>query len=396
MLDMEWLVKNGPCKKIAAGEQLSCSGGFGLSEHAMYILISGRVDIYGAMSQGGEPEESVFPGGMFGGPDFFSETCLSLYVASTDSIVYVLSLDSFNQLAETQPQILFEILKAAYIGPGEEPATAAEITPINIEEPPAEAKTAALKIPAVEISANALFPAGHKRYPGILKPDYAKLTYRKDYVCPFCKKKFDDYKVFQSKLYQSAPTRYDLRKYYSEFQTEWYDIVTCPHCYFSAFYSCYSEPRGLTKAAIEQRLTEARSAILLNFEAERDIDYVFTTHYLALLCAPGYISIRRQLCAKIWANLSWLYEDIGDEEMARFASTNAAEAYEAVYTGDRLTPVQEQVVCMTIAGMLYRAGKTDNLKKYLHSVKTNRMGNKVYADMADDLLDMLNVNAPTD
>ena len=235
------------------------------------------------------------------------------------------------------------------------------------------------------------YPEGHKGYPGVANKNNPKLVYPKDYVCHFCKKSFKDFKIFQSKLYESQPMRYDLRKFYTGFMTEWYDIITCPHCYFSTFHTYYATPKPIQKKLIEQDLANARKSVALDFSSERCIDFVFTSHYLALICAPAYLSQGKQLIAKLWANLSWLYEEIGDEEMERKAAENAYLAYETLYTEVRMNPLQEQAVCMAAAGMMYRAGLTDNndINKYLYNVKTIKMGEKSYVRMAEDLIETL-------
>ena len=235
------------------------------------------------------------------------------------------------------------------------------------------------------------FPEAHKGYPGKPVPHNPKLVYHKEYSCHFCKKGFKDYKIFQSKLYESKAMRYDLRKYYTDFKTEWYDVITCPHCYFSTFHTFYAEPKPMQKVVIEQDLKDARKAVMLDFSADRCLDFVFASHYLALLCAPAYLSAGKQLTAKLWANLSWLYEDLGDAEMEREAAANAAAAYEKLYTEVRMNPLQEQAVCLAAAGMLYRAGMggSNDVKKYLYNVRTIKMGQKAYVLLAEDLLEMV-------
>ena len=114
---------------------------------------------------------------------------------------------------------------------------------------------------------------------------------------------------------------------------------------------------------------------------------MFTSHYLALLCADGYLSFAIPLRAKLWGNISWLYEDVEDKEMELFAAEKAASAYEEVYSGTRLTPVQEQTTCLSIAGMQRRAGIDRNIKKFLYQVKIAKMGDKVYVKMAEDLME---------
>jgi hypothetical protein len=155
------------------------------------------------------------------------------------------------------------------------------------------------------------------------------------------------------------------------------------------FYKFFTEPKPMMKQKFEEELTAARSAIHMRFDAERDIDFVFTAHYLALACSQGYISIARRLQSKLWGNLSWLYEDVGDEEMMRFAADKAAETYQKLYSETVLTKAEEQITCISIAGMQYRAGVDRSLKRYLFNAKTTKEGNKEYNKLAADFMETL-------
>ena len=418
MIDIGWLAQNGPCEKYPAGQRIPCPGGEDGSERAMYILLGGRVDVTGAGKKP-SPGISLLPGDVFGGAEFFTEKVEYIYTAALDSIVYVINETSFHDLSWSQPDIVLAVMKAAYVPQGKptiqvktmqekaavaasakaKSAQEAKVAPVPAAAPVSGAKQPAsepqidLKTPHETIQAGSiLFPEGHKHYPGITKPAYLRLVYPKDYTCPVCKKTFKDYRIFGSKLYESAPMRYDMRKFYTDFQPEWYDVITCRYCYFSTVHSCYTESRPVLKQKIEQELAAARASILLDFDAERDVDFVFTSHYLALLCADGYLSFAIPLRAKLWGNISWLYEDVGDEAMELFAAEKAATAYEEVYTGTRLTPVQEQTTCLSIAGMQRRAGIDRNIKKFLYQVKIAKMGDKVYVKMAEYLMEEMRMS----
>jgi len=413
MIDLTWLAQAGPCKKFTAGQRIPCPGGSGDFERSMYILISGRVDVFRASAAGGtQTAGSILPGDVFGGREFFTDASDHAYTAGVDSIVYLITEESFDDLSWSRPEILFEVLRAAYmplkkVSGSQKTAIAAGTQDIVSKQKKgvipevkgalgAETKTAkqpkALSAQEIvdEHSAmltdTGLFPEGHNLYPGITKPDYSRFIFSKEYDCPFCKKKFTDFRVFRSKLYESSPMRYDLRRYYTDFQTEWYDVITCPYCLFSTLHNYFTDPKPIQKVKFENSLTAARSSILLDFEAERDIDYVFSSHYLAMICSEGYLSLGRQIRAKLWGNLSWLYEDVGDENMAKFAAVKTAEAYEAVYAETHLTPVQEQITCLSIAGMQHRAGVDRGLKKYLFKAKTVKMGDRTYAKLAEDFM----------
>ena len=413
MIDLGWLAENGPCKIFTAGQNVPCPGGDENSERAMYILLVGRVDVFGAGKKA-QPTVSFFPGDVFGGKEYFTGIVEDTYTAAVDSVVYIVSEASFNDLSWSQPDVLLEILKAAYISTGK---PAAESKPAGYKAPgapktkTAEAgKAAGTQQPGLTAGTNAapapatpglpielpavveVFPEGHKLYPDITKPDYKNLVYEKEYTCPYCKKTFVDYRIARSKLYESLPTRFDMRKYYTDFQPEWYEVVTCQYCLFSTISNYLTEQKSIYKPKIENQLNAARASVLLDFDGERTIDYVFTSHYLALICAEGYTTSVRQLRAKLWGNLSWLYEDVEDKELEQYCADKAAEAYEAIYVETMLNPTQEQVTCLSIAGMQYRAGVDRNMKRYLFTAKTMKDGDKIYSRLAEDFMEQLNMS----
>ena len=471
MIDIGWLAEHGPCKKFAAGMSIPCPGGTDASQRAMYMLLAGGVDVFRKSAAGGTQKiASLIKGDIFGGREYFANADVCTYVTSVESVVYVVTEESFNDLSWSRPDILFEIIRAAYM-PMRKPAAATKATvqekaaaaaqdkaaakvqekvaaaaqdkaaakvqekvaataqekapakaqpavtetvkkpadagvkqsaqaaaPVatptathdaaKAETPAAEPATVKAKatVAAPIESTSGFFPAAHKQYPDFESTMNTQLVFPKEYNCPFYKRPFKDFRVFRSKLYENSQMRYDLRKYYTDFQTEWYDVITCHNCMFSTFHNYFTDPKPIQKAKIEKALIAVRAEILLDFSAERDIDYVFTSHYLAILCSDGYPTLGKQIRAKLWGNLSWLYEDVKDEEMEQYAAAKAAEAYEQVYTESRLTPIQEQITCLSIAGMQHRAGIDSNLKRFLFTAKTMLAGDKQYAKLAEDFM----------
>ena len=426
MIDVKLLLEQGPCKKLSAGDKIPCPG-LESGKKCMYILLSGSIDILKKSAAGGmQKASSLIEGDVFGGREYFLGVDEFTYVVSSNSVVFILTEDSFNDLSWSHPEILFGIFGSSFT-----PArkVAAAVAPASLQAkpqpkaaatPPAMAASAASATqpqkpqqPQENIRAAAqarvragaaaasgtpqeikgsLFPPGHKYYTDTEFTINDKLIFPKEYNCPFCKKPFTDFRVFRSKLYESKPMRYDLRKYFTDFTTEWYDILTCHSCLFSTFHTYFTDPKPIKKADIESDMTAARAELHIDFVAPRDINYVFTAHYLAMICAGGYPAMSKQLRAKLWGNLSWLYEDVKDEEMEKYCAEKAAEAYEQVYTESRLTPVQEQITCLSIAGMQSRAGIDKNLKKFLFTAKTMQTGDRLYAKLAEDFMYELKID----
>ena len=85
MIDIGWLVEQGPCKKFTAGMNIPCPGGSEPSQRAMYILLAGRVDVYKKSAAGGRQiVASLIKGDVFGGREYFINTEDCAYVAGED------------------------------------------------------------------------------------------------------------------------------------------------------------------------------------------------------------------------------------------------------------------------------------------------------------------------
>ena len=235
-----------------------------------------------------------------------------------------------------------------------------------------------------------IFPPGHRSCSDIQHPEFAEYLYFKEYTCPHCMSKFDDARISYNKLTPTPPPKdhspYDLRIFYEEFKAEWYEVITCPYCYFSTYYEYFRETDFLRKPYYEEALDAAREEISLDFYAERDLDFVFTQHYLALLCSRG-LKNYRQINARMWENLIWLYKEAGDSEMAQFAQEKALVSYQEVYQNCGLDAAQEQRVCMTVAMMLYQNGEYKQAREWALRVRMNRIGKRAYSNLAAKLLD---------
>lgn len=374
----------------------------------MYITVSGTVGVYGG---DGKKTQNLCAGRAFGEQYLFTGYSEQIFRAEGAVTLFAIAEDSFGKIARTNPSLLFALLRDAYQLPQE--TNKEEITQRQEAQGAAEPPSAAMQLrefmrkreeaknavsitaeqaPALETvtqggkkTANPLYPAGHPGYPGIVKPEYKKFLFEKEYQCPNCGQSFQGWKVFLSKLVPVSPTRYDLRKNFRDFETAWYDILTCPHCCFSALTDYFVEPVNFSKTKIQAALAEAKEQATLDFDAERDLDYVFAVHYIALACASAFAAKQKQIELRLWSNLSWLYEDMEDREMENYAVFKAADAGEALYMSGNLNKVQEQVVCLEIAGMLYRGGEREKLSRWLFNAKTAKTGKKIYSNLAEDL-----------
>lgn len=256
----------------------------------------------------------------------------------------------------------------------------------NIAQKAAEAQTAQ-QAPAVYPD---FYLSGHKCYPDITHPEYKKFLFHKEYTCPHCKQTFDGNRISYTRLVAdpvlSKKMRFDFHIFYKNFEAEWYDIVTCPHCYFSSLVDIFLKPTYLRKELYEQQLAQIRASILLDFSAERTLDFVFTQHYIALACSAAFANYRK-INACLWMNLCWLYRSIQDEEMVHLAEDKTIEAYKDMYLHCSLTTEQEQRTCLTIAGMLFDKEEFIQAREWAFAARMNREGKVIYRNLAQTIID---------
>jgi len=235
-----------------------------------------------------------------------------------------------------------------------------------------------------------IYLPGHGDYASIRHPEYRAHLFDTDYICPHCRKEFSGSRIFYSDptlvaSQNPASSRYDLRVFYQNFEIEWYEVITCPHCYFSALDSFFSSPKLLAKQRYEDKLTEAYGLIALDFSADRDLNFIMNQHYLALICSHGY-SDRRQILAHLWMNLRWLYQSAGDTALAQQAESKALEAYKIVYSESDLSPAQQQHLCLLVAGILFRANDIRGAREWAIKARMNQEGKKAYSQLAEQLI----------
>ena len=234
-----------------------------------------------------------------------------------------------------------------------------------------------------------LYLSGHGAYGRFSCPPSEKLTYLKEYVCPHCGTKFVATCINAAALEREEERRDfrdDLRVDCGEFKLEWYQVITCTHCYFSAFNDYFRKDAGyLSKIKYSEDLKKAFSKVFLNFTATRNMDFVFAQYYLALLCVRG-MEDQTLMEARLWLNLSRLYEDVREKEL----SIEAAKRAQTIYLHDHKKSILklkvEQKICMSIAGRLYKFECYRQARELAVFLKMERSSQGYYVVMAEDMI----------
>ena len=235
------------------------------------------------------------------------------------------------------------------------------------------------------------FLPGHKCYPNITHPEYKNFVFQKEYTCPHCKQTFESHQISYTRLVAdpalSKKMRLDFHIFYKNFEAEWYDVITCPHCYFSSLIDMFIKPPYVRKEQFDKELLQIRASMMLDFSAERTLDFVFMQHYIALACSRAFSAKYKQINACLWMNLCWLYRSVQDQEMVRLAEDKTIEAYAEMYRDCDLSSEQQQRTCLTIAGIYFDREDFAMAREWAFAVRMNRDGKVIYRNLAQSIID---------
>ncbi len=353
----------------------------------LYLLMSGKAIALDNPSAPYPKQIFIKKAGEYFGEELFFNNIIPPYtiIAMEDCVVahsdkeYVLSFFMQN------PNIFYEFLVSLY---NRVPRTE-EYDPNLHTDSKKELPTPS--IPAKESiteetleQCTSLFPDGHKMYNVTYPTTHDQFLITIQFDCPNCKSKFDVLWERTSLLRLKNAVGCDLRKEYIDYVSEWHEVVTCPHCLFSSLSSNWKDYSNI-REPLKATLIELSEDISVDLTAISNINSVFTAYYLALLCAPAY-KTHLQIVARLWKNLAYLYEEVGDSEMVLYSKKKAYESYKDYYVNSDVSQKVNQTLCMVLGTLAKENGFLEDAYHFLYEAKINKTGMALYERMIDDEL----------
>ncbi|MDR1117176.1 MAG: DUF2225 domain-containing protein [Oscillospiraceae bacterium] len=230
-----------------------------------------------------------------------------------------------------------------------------------------------------------IFPEGHGSYTLPIDNSNTALLFDKTFTCPICGKSFRSLSVRTSKLVAES-TDSDMRVHYKDIEPMYYDVTTCPSCYYTALVDSFTEGSA-NKAQFEAKMKEYRNGLKLKFNRDRDTDAVFKGYYLALLCVPICFRSNSAVAAKLWLKLSRLYSDCGDEKMSGVAAEHSLEEYLNTYTKQIVTDSQGHQICVMLGELYIKKGDYKDARQYFFKVISDRSAAPVLKKHAENRIE---------
>lgn len=395
---LDQIMELGAPKKFNADDFIFHQGEPG---NEMYILLSGRVDVY-LNSFNGFPIKvsEVGPGGFFGEMSILEEQPRSATViAAKDTMAIAINKSKFEIFITRQPAMAYKIMKAlssrvrslndeiSKLREGNQEIVSSLSS--KQEHPGSSVQVAASSTnpssinEIVEIKGK-LFPEGHRGYSLVASPAYNEFIFDKSIKCPICNTGFSVKMQRLSKL-KMEKTENDFRQRYTDFEPIWYSIWACPNCFYTDFYHEFESVTDKQLKLLNETKADRKGCCILDTSEPRNINHVFTHYYLALKCAEA-INAPSLKKARIWVRLQWLYKDVEDEDMFKMALEHTFENYYASFYGSKvsLPTEQEQQICLILGELFLLKGQENEALKHFYSAIKRSGGKEMLNNQAQD------------
>lgn len=377
MLDLNTLAKFAERRVYKKGDAITTEGD--LRSKDMFVLVSGEAGVYKNYGKENAVAISTLaPGELFGELTLFCAMPQSATVlAIQDAVALAVSKQAYTDLSKGAPELGYQITQALC-----ERLDAANKAVLALT-PKDEGGATGVGSFSVLGSKPYFFPENHGTYPVVEPETYKNFVTHMKKICPVCQKAIE---VNIQMPYKEKPSRAadsDMRRYIIDFEPLWYNILTCPSCYFSMLDDVFSNKEILMLRDIDKKLGIIRAGIQLDFKGVKTLDMVFASYYIALECSSYYINFK-QLQARLWLEISWLYDIAGDAVMCNFATEKAAVAYTRMYEECKMSVESEQGCCLVLGTLCERLGRYEDAVQYLFKVKMQKQGNRIYIQNADN------------
>lgn len=229
-----------------------------------------------------------------------------------------------------------------------------------------KSKKSYVKKAASEIKkSNFFYLEGHSTYHQKAKANDQYYLYDKEIECPVCSTELAIKKLRNSRL-RVDDIRADLRPIYKDFNLYYYSVISCTNCLFTArrkdFFDFSKRKRKKIKNNFKKIITkELNSKFKVNYSQPRSINEAFDAHYLALKLY-NYLDLDNDKRAFLWRELSWMYEDLEEEDLANKASLAALENLEEFYFQDDSSTSKKESnnLSLLLAVLYYKHGQANN------------------------------------
>ena len=181
------------------------------------------------------------------------------------------------------------------------------------------------------------------------RPDEKVLIQHKQ-ACPICGKAISVTGIKKNKL-QERGFGVDCRMTYMECNPLWYEVISCPRCYYSNHYLHFFGINNFEYELVKELLIKEHKPVVESHIAKRgEFDYLVLRYLQAIHINEHIDAGNSVLIGGLWRNLYWLSKDADDWAFADYCVKKAIEKYKEAFDKNQIT--EEEDCCSTAMSLV--------------------------------------------
>jgi len=211
--------------------------------------------------------------------------------------------------------------------------------------------------------------------------------YDKSYICPICGNNFKSKTVRKGKV-RFINNELDLKPIYEPIQPDYYDIVLCDKCGYTAMSSKFDKLTNAQEELIKTNITP--KFFPKQYPVIYDVDVAIERYKLALINSivkKGRAGEKAYICLK----LAWFYRDKADLENEIMYLKASHKGFNEAFVNDRfpICGLEENTTLYIIAAIGSRIGKIDDSLRILSRLIVKRGLNARLKSKVSELREIL-------
>lgn len=227
------------------------------------------------------------------------------------------------------------------------------------------------------------------KYNVLTPTDHSTYLFDKQLTCPVCGETITVKNIRTSKL-RLKQVEPDYRQVYTDFDPLWYNVWVCTHCYYANFSTDFSEIRDRDLKRIKELSHRVQDTFGAYPDGPVSLIQVLTGYYLMLYWFQQLKPDLEKL-GKLWLRLSWLYQDIQEEELSIAATKKALEYFENLLKDltVKTTAAQDQYLYLLVAELTLKMGNIAEARNFFRHSITLKGGNERMKEQAQNRIQEL-------
>lgn len=200
-------------------------------------------------------------------------------------------------------------------------------------------------------------------YKHIVKEPYQNEQFFTQYVqaCPICGKAVNVTSVKRNIL-QVKKVSLNCRMNYFMCDPLWYEIISCPNCYYTNHYLKFFAINNFEQEEITKIVKQEHKPIVEEKNADRSEFDILVMKYLQAININEHINPgANALIGGMWRNLFWLSKDADDKEFEKYCAAKGAEKFKTAIDANEIFNASERdATALSLASMMSACCESKN------------------------------------